>query len=221
MDALPGNDHLEINASDVAYLKLHLLNPTVISIYIIGEEFRIDWGTHTNSETKFALKQGYHKITIYGKKISDLRLVNCFLTEVDVSCCVSLITLSCSYNQLKKLILPKSSTLKHLYFQYNQIHSINLHRYIHLEDLVCNNNLLRYLDLRSCKEIHHVDCSNNRLVSFHIEGCFKLNYLRCNGNLLSQNQLLIMLANFPEYTGFSVGRTNYCQNPYISLQVHG
>ena len=104
------------------------------------------------------------------------------LTSLDVSGCVALRTIYCSYNQLTSLNIDGCTALQILYCTNNKLTSLDVSGCTDLRGLSCDNNQLTSLDVSNCTALRSLQCSHNQLTSLDVSGCTALQTFTCSNN---------------------------------------
>ena len=190
----------------------------------------IDWGdgseveTHTlrdydelsdENEWLYKYSHGYsgkssRTITITGKNITNLLLLGCELTSLDVSNCTALTGLVCNGYQLTSLNVnnctaltalicfncrlsgldvSKCTALTELNCYGSRLTSLNVSNCTGLTELDCSRNQLTGLDIGNCTALTKLDCSRNQFTSLDVNNCTALTELDCSGNQLTSLNL--------------------------------
>ena len=136
------------------------------------------------------------------------------VTDINVSGCTSLISLSCSENQLTSLELSGCAALTSLSCSSNQLTSLDVSDCTALTTLYCNSNQLTSLKLSGCVALTSLSCSSNQLTSLDVSDCTTLTSLYCNSNQLtsldvSKNvKLKTLNCSSNNLTSLDVSKTN-------------
>ncbi|MDE6439526.1 MAG: cadherin-like beta sandwich domain-containing protein, partial [Bacteroidales bacterium] len=125
------------------------------------------------------------------------------LLSLDVSGCLALDSLDCSYGNeyyggLTSLDLSHNTTLWYLACSGNKLTSLDLSHNTYLRYLACNINNLTSLDLSNNEWLVYLHCRGNKLTSLDVSSCTVLKDLDCYYNQLpsldlSNNKLLEVL----------------------------
>ena len=121
----------------------------------------------------------------YFTGLEELRCYGNYLTELDISSCLSLIYFFCSENQLTKLNVSKNTALEWLHCQYNQISGLDVSKNLALVSLACFGNLLTELDVSANTSLWALECDDNWLTVLDVSKNLALEIFWCNGNLLT------------------------------------
>ena len=108
------------------------------------------------------------------------------LTELDLSGCPSLLSLSCIDNALTELDLSGCPMLTSLYCSSNALTELNLGNCSGLTTLDCSGNLLATLDLSGNPQLQFLNCYDNLIRGLNLSGNTALTIVYCYGNLLSE-----------------------------------
>ena len=132
------------------------------------------------------------------------------LKSLDISQNTKLQELKCSYNQLEDICLPGTSTLTFIDCASNQLSSIDLSKNSELYWLNCDGNNLRLIDLSHNRLLSHLFCGQNFLSELALSNNSKLQYLWCPDNNITS----IDFSNTPELNYISCSN-----NPIGKLNV--
>ena len=106
------------------------------------------------------------------------------LTDLDLSNNKDLESLYCTSNQLTHLDLSNNTNLRHLECYSNQLTDLDLSNNKLLEWLCCSSNQLTHLDLGNNTDLRHLDCSSNQLTNLDLSNNKLLEWLCCSSNQL-------------------------------------
>lgn len=127
----------------------------------------------------------------YFTGLERLEVVNCMITELDVSMLKQLNHLSVFWcGSLTSLKANGLENLKGLICYYNGLSELKVTA-PSLEYISCGNNQLSELDLSGCPALEQLICSRNNLRTLDITPCPKLNTLSCRYNLFEDNSAII------------------------------
>ncbi len=121
------------------------------------------------------------------------------LTSLNVSGCIALEKLTCSYNKLTSLEVSGCMALKTLDCNYNQLTSLNVSGCIALEKLNCDYNQLTFLNVSSCTALNWLYCHDNKLTYLYVNSCTFLSTFACSSNLLSDLDVSACALNMKLY----------------------
>ncbi len=133
--------------------------------------------------------ESIESLNVSSKGISDLTGIESF---------TSLISLSCSKNQLTYLNLSSNLSLKILACFENQLSSLDVSNNASLESLSCSTNKLETLNVNNNTKLNKLICAANQLTNLDVSQNTLLNGLTCAENELTnlditQNTLLTVL----------------------------
>ena len=106
------------------------------------------------------------------------------ITELDVSACAKLKTLSCRDCKLEKLTLGGALQLVSVHCENNRLASLDAAGLPRLKELDCENNRLEELLVSGDGALQELGCSTNSLTELDASGCGRLKTLYCSGNRL-------------------------------------
>jgi len=173
----------------------------------VGEKFTIDWGNGTNLDTitgtgnwtsiSYTYPSGsFYSVTIMGitpncfftaldlRHPSSMPTDRNYVTELDLSACLSIQTLDCSKNSLSSLDLSNNVALTILNCSQNQLNSLNVNNNAVLIELNCSANQLSTLNLSNNVVLVELLCSANQLSSLDLSNNTALTRLGCGNNPL-------------------------------------
>ena len=171
------------------------MRPAVLKFGFGSQTVVVDWGDGTveNVQLAFAgpvaVSHTYsshqkYTVNVYGKQdaISYFNCNTCFLTQLDVSRCLTLQQLHCSYNFLSELNLRDNKLLESIRCEYNQLTDIDLYSNKMLASIFCGNNQLESLNVNNNTQLLELVCNNNRLSWINVSNNPKLLrfYFRAN-----------------------------------------
>lgn len=109
------------------------------------------------------------------------------VTELDVSRCPGLVSLSAWGNNLTSLDLQANQKIRFVDVTLNQLTSLKLNHNELLEELICNSNQLTGLNAMGCDSLLYFECSNNgaSFTTLNLSGCLLLQSLKCDQNGLT------------------------------------
>lgn len=130
------------------------------------------------------------------KTLSDLKISGCSnlaslscsgakLSELDVSGCTALESLNCYDNKLSSLNVSGCSALKNLECGKNQLTALNVSGCTALETLYCYDNKLSSLDASNHDKLKILNASTNPMTALNVSGCSALESLSCGSTLLT------------------------------------
>lgn len=146
-------------------------------------------------DTSFVAENKPVYIYCYNNLLSELDLSRCAnvyslscsgnkLQWLDLSNCKNLIILDCYNNLLEEIRLPENGKLSYISAYKNRLKNIVLKQSIFLISLWISENDLETLDCSGCVSLEHLDCDKNKLQSLNVSNCPMLEYIDCAGNLL-------------------------------------
>lgn len=97
----------------------------------------------------------------------------------------SIMTLTCSYNQLTTLNASGLAELQNLICNNNQLTTLNVSGLTKLKTLQCYNNKLTTLNAGGLTELGDLQCNDNQLTALNLSGSTKLWRLQCYNNKLA------------------------------------
>jgi hypothetical protein len=109
---------------------------------------------------------------------------NMRITELDVSKCLNLFELICSFNQINSLDVSKNKSLYKFDCSFNQINSLDLSG-LALDNLNCSYNQISNLNLTSNSQIKTLNCSFNQIDSLNLTKHVNLEILNCSSNQIN------------------------------------
>ena len=115
------------------------------------------------------------------------------LTNINMSNCTSLTSLSCNNNQLITLNVSGCSALTTLSCDRNRLTALDVNGCSALTSLSCNYNNLEDLNVGSCTSMNKLICTNNNLKELDLYSCLALRELFCYDN--SDLKTLILNKN--------------------------
>ncbi|MCM1041763.1 MAG: leucine-rich repeat domain-containing protein [Bacteroides sp.] len=143
-------------------------------------------------------------------RILGFNCYGCNVSDLDVSGCTALTSLSCSRNQLTSLDVSGCTNLNELdaendYYKltvdtlkihgkamesftigdYSSIKVIDASECTSLKQLYCSWGELTSLDVSGCTALTSLSCSSNQLTSLDVSGCTALTSLSCSSNQLT------------------------------------
>lgn len=147
-------------------------------------------------DTSFVSGDDYLAIYCYNNLLSELDLSKCAnvntlscsgnkLQRLDLSNCKSLTILYCDNNLLEEIHFPENGKLSSIVAYKNRLKSIDLKLSIFLTSLWISENELEALDCSSCVSLDHLDCDKNKLQSLNLTNCPMLKSIDCADNLLT------------------------------------
>ncbi|TCK53212.1 gliding motility-associated-like protein [Flavobacterium sp. 90] len=127
--------------------------------------------------------------------LTDLIMINCGLTHLDISKNVLLKYLNLFNNQFSTLDISNNTALEVLQLQRNKLSSLDISQNILLKELDCSENQLATLDVFKNTLLNYFYCDENRLTSLNISTNTALINFGCNKNQIttldvSKNTLL-------------------------------
>ncbi len=156
----------------------------------------IDWGDETENEVStlssksldfthsYSGYEGYisHNITIIGENITHLDCRYNQLTKLDVSKTPTLKELKCYENQLTSLDVKNNKALTLLWCHLNQLTSLDVSDHTELTFLSCRENEITNLNVTGCTALKTFYCFNNDLTSLDVNNLTNLQELKCSYN---------------------------------------
>lgn len=147
-------------------------------------------------DTSFVSKDSYLEIYCSDNLLSELDLSKCAnvkslscsgnkLQRLDLSNCKSMTSLHCDNNLLKEIRLPENGKLSHITAYKNRLKNIDLKQPIFLTSLWISENELEVLDCSGCVSLDYLNCYKNKLQSLNLTNCPMLTYIDCADNLLT------------------------------------
>ena len=118
-------------------------------------------------------------------RIRDGSLNNRNLTTLDLSGCIYLQELFCSYNSLKFINVSGCTSLYTIWCSFNQLTSLNFSGCPNLMVFECDNNQLSSLNVSGYTNLKWFNCGLNKLTSLIVKGCTSLYQLACYNNQLT------------------------------------
>lgn len=112
---------------------------------------------------------------------------NCALTELKIPS--SVLSADCSNNRISQLDLSDCKLLDSITCDSNELSVLNLPRGGMLSTLICDGNLLPSLNLSSVRHLGWLSCADNRLSELILPAEHVLGYLNCSGNSLTELEL--------------------------------
>jgi len=107
------------------------------------------------------------------------------LISLDVSECITLVTLHCQGNKLVSLDVSQNINLEHLVCSNNQLASLDVSKNTALIELHCYGNQLTSLDISNNTKLTRLWCYNNQLTSLDVSNNTVLRCFDVRNNLLS------------------------------------
>jgi Leucine-rich repeat (LRR) protein len=170
-----------INFPD-ANFKAKLLAASVsnsIATNLSGSHFKIDTNNNGQIEVSEALN------------VKELRVNSSSLTDLaGIANFTSLITLSCSTNQLTSLDVTALTGLQNLYANDNVLNSLNIAGLGNLITLECGQNQLSQINLFGLNSLISVNVIENQLTTLSLAGLTNLVSLECTRNQLTNVNLM-------------------------------
>ncbi|MBB6275914.1 T9SS type A sorting domain-containing protein [Porphyromonas circumdentaria] len=148
-------------------------------------------------------QQAPFDIEIYGK-ITSFEIADALITEMNVSNCPELKSLSYSTIPLNSINLSKNLLLEYLRCSTTKEGVLSLSNNKKLQYLDCSDCKLESLELKGLKELKFLDCSYNNLRELNLAENIKLQTLRCSNNPLSNLELSMLT----ELEGLTCSWTN-------------
>ena len=121
-----------------------------------------------------------------------LKILSCLgnrLIFIDVSNCILLRYLYCSFNNIRDIILQNTPRLLEIICNNNRLITLDINKCKMLTDLHCENNELIELNLQNLRRLQNVYCSFNKLNTLNIKECAALELLYCSDNQLTKLDL--------------------------------
>lgn len=162
------------------------------------------------------------------KKLRNLQIdANNSVEQIDLVNCESLVTLSCTFCNIKSLDLSGCTALQTVKCSCNQLSELTISALKGLEVLQCYDNVLENLFIESNISLNKLNFSNNKIASINLSNNTRLAELCCNSNKLSSldvknNKLLqdMQCSNNSLYSldlsNNTVLRTLWCINNNLS-----
>jgi gliding motility-associated-like protein len=184
-----------------------------------------------------------NSLFLEGRNISDLTGIQGFvnlnnldcsynyLTTLDLSKNIKLLSINCRYNKLTNLDLSSNPELNDITCYYNELTNINFSGNPKLSYVSCENNLLTNLDFSGNPILNNLYCYDNKLKDINLLGCPKIVQVECSNNQLikldfSNNPELISLScdknqltNLDFSNNTKLNYINCNQNQLSSLDV--
>lgn len=107
------------------------------------------------------------------------------LRSISVSNCINLNSLYCDFNQLTDLDVSDCIRLAALTCNYSNLASLDVSNCLDLQLLSCDNSKISSLNLLKNTELRHLNCMYCELTDLNISGCVNLETLNCNNNKLT------------------------------------
>lgn len=123
----------------------------------------------------------------YFSNLTNLKLINNSLTELDVSNNLNLNSLECQGNSISELELAPE--LEFLNCSQNNLTELSLGMSPTLNIVSCHSNLLEYLEVSNLWQLEALDCGNNNLDGLLLGNNEQLEYLICSGNNIEELDL--------------------------------
>lgn len=146
-------------------------------------------------DTSFVSKDSYLAIYCYNNLLSELDLSRCAniksltcsgnkLQRLDLSNCRNLSSLDCYNNLLEEIRLPENGKISSIRAYKNRLKKIDLRQSIFLTSLWISENALETLDCSGCVSLEWLSCDRNKLQTLNLSNCPMLEYIDCADNLL-------------------------------------
>lgn len=133
------------------------------------------------------------------------------LPSIDLSDCVSLVSVDMSGCGFTTLDFTASKQLAELYVNYNQLKDINLKDLSSLGVLEIYDNRLERLDLRGCTSLSQIHMHNNNIEYFSPRVCPALSYID-----LRNNRIKGIDFSSNDQLDRAYGAGNPCTHVYLS-----
>jgi len=110
-------------------------------------------------------------------KLEELSFLNNAVSELNLSGCNDLRTITCWSNQLKSLDITQHPKLELLACAQNQITSLDFSHCPHLREVAVNDNLLTSLDVTCLPNLEILECGGNPIKELDVSKCPNLKQL--------------------------------------------
>lgn len=165
---------------------------TEVYIGISAMSFIIDWGDG-QADSAFCHRYeqgGEYQVTIVGAAIHALNLSKTFISELILGECIWLQHLICTYNKLEQLDVTGCINLMILDCSYNnRLTDLKLGQLGNLVMLDCSYNNLKFLLVNGCSELLYLYCAENNLTSLDLSSNRALREVDLGNNKMEAKQL--------------------------------